>query len=511
MERIRQQRHERFDFNLAIVGGGRACRFFLDLLAHESFPYINLNVVGVCDIDLGAEGITMAHAMGIFTTDDFRELFKIPKLNAVIELTNSRALPELIAARPKGVGVIEHNIGRLLRHLFETNQRLASAKEQVLLEKTSTDILFQQINLGVVLLNIDFTIIDANDHYLKAVGMTREELAGKYCYNVIKGFYAPCHAQEKGFDCPLIRTVRTGKSSHVIHEHALGDGKTAYFNIATYPVKDSEGKVIRVVELWRDITSQITDRWKHKVRQIEADMKKVVQEDRLVSLGKLVASSVHEINNPIQGLLTFSHIMEEMIQEGQTGPGDMERFKEFLSHMSRELERCGKIVSGLLTFSRESSREFVNVDLNDILRSVLSLTGHKIEISKIALKQDLSKELLMVRGNNNQLQQCFLNLIFNAIEAMPQGGELVVVSAQDPGAGVTVEIRDTGCGIGQDHMEHIFDPFFTTKEEGQGTGLGLSIVYGIVKDHGGNIRVTSKDKGGSSFIMTFPQVGEPSS
>ena len=87
METIRPHHRERIDYNLAIVGGGRACRFFLDLPERESFPYININIVGVCDIDLGAEGITMAHALGIFTTDDFRELFRIPKLNAVIELT----------------------------------------------------------------------------------------------------------------------------------------------------------------------------------------------------------------------------------------------------------------------------------------------------------------------------------------------------------------------------------------------------------------------------------------
>jgi len=406
------------------------------------------------------------------------------------------------------VGVIEHNIGRLLRNLFEMNQRLILAREQVLLEKTSTDILFQQVNLGVVLLDIDFTIIDANEQYLRAVRMEKGEVVGKFCYNVVKGFYAPCHAQENGFDCPLEQTLKTGKSYHIIHEHPLPDNETAYFNIATYPVKDSTGKVIRIVELWRDITSQIKDRWRHKVRRIEADMKKVVQEDRLVSLGKLVASSVHEINNPIQGLLTFSHIMEEMIRDGQTGPEDIKKFKEFLTHMSRELERCGNIVSGLLTFSRESVQEFINVDINQVLRSVLSLTGHKIELSKISLKKKLFKEELLIKGNNNQLQQCFLNLIFNAIEAMPQGGKLSIVSKKERDVGITVEIKDSGCGISNEDMEHIFDPFFTTKEVGQGTGLGLSIVYGIVKDHGGSIRATSKDAKGSSFKITFPFLGE---
>ncbi|MDY0220744.1 MAG: ATP-binding protein [Desulfobacterium sp.] len=508
MENIVQQLHEPLDFNIAIVGGGRACRFYLDLLTNESFPYLNIHIVGVCDVDLEAEGIAMAKSMGIYTTDNFKDLFRLENLNAVIELTNSKALPELIASRPKGVGVIEHNVGRLLRDLFDTSQRLASAKEEVLVEKTSTDILFEQINLGVVLLDIDFTIIDANEQYLKAVRKGKEEVVGKFCYNVVKGFYAPCHAQEDGFDCPLERTVKTGKSYHIIHEHPLASGETAYFNIATYPVKDSRGRVIRIVELWRDITGQIKDRWRHKVRQIEADMKKVVQEDRLVALGKLVASSVHEINNPIQGLLTFSHIMCDMIGNGETGPADMERFSEFLTHMTRELERCGNIVSGLLTFSRESPQEFVQVDLSEVVESVLALTGHKLELNDILLARSLSNEPLKILGNRNQLQQCFLNLIFNAIEAMPKGGTLTVVSDRETATFASVKIGDSGSGISQQDMEHIFDPFFTTKEAGQGTGLGLSIVYGIVKDHGGSIKATSKGVG-SSFKMLFPLVADP--
>lgn len=509
MENIVQQLHEPLDFNIAIVGGGRACRFFLELLRSESFPYLKIHIAGVCDIDPEAEGIAMAKSMGIYTTDNFKDLFRLENLNAVIELTNSKALPQLIACRPKGVGVIEHNVGRLLRHLFETSQHLASAKEEVLVEKTSTDILFEQTNLGVVLLDLDFTIIDANDQYLKAVRKTKEEVIGKFCYNVVKGFYAPCHAQQEGFDCPLERTVKTGKSYHIIHEHPLASGEIAYFNIATYPVKDSQGRVIRIVELWRNITGQIKDRWRHKVRQIEEDMKKVVQEDRLVALGKLVASSVHEINNPIQGLLTFSHIMSDMIRDGETGAADMERFSEFLSHMKRELERCGNIVSGLLTFSRESPQEFIQVDLNELVESVLSLTGHKLKLNDILLEKSLLDESLKVMGNRNQLQQCFLNLIFNAIEAMPEGGALTVVSKKDTDTLACVEIRDNGSGIDQQNMEHIFDPFFTTKGAGQGTGLGLSIVYGIIKDHGGTIKATSKGAGGSSFKMTFPLVADP--
>ena len=367
------------------------------------------------------------------------------------------------------------------------------------------DILFQQTNLGVAVLDPDFVITDANEALLKSVGKQRADVLGKKCHEVVKGFFAPCPVKEPGFKCPLLQTVRTGKSSHIIHEYALSEDQIAYFNIATYPIKNQTGEVVRVIELWRDITSEMTHRWEKRVKRIEADMRKMIQEDRLVSLGKLVASSVHEINNPIQGLITFSHIMGQMVEADCVKDDDLIQLREFVSHMKRELERCGNIVAGLLAFARESPLEFVNMDINDILATVISLTGHKIELSDIKLVTSLSHSPLIINGDRNQLQQCLLNLIFNAIEAMPEGGTLNISSGLNKKKKqVWIEIRDDGCGIKDRDMEHIFDPFFTTKAEGQGTGLGLSIVYGIIKDHEGDVKVTSKPGQGASFTISFP-------
>jgi two-component system NtrC family sensor kinase len=171
------------------------------------------------------------------------------------------------------------------------------------------------------------------------------------------------------------------------------------------------------------------------------------------------------------------------------------------------LERCGNIVSGLLSFSRETSREHKSINLNEVLEAVVALTRHKLELQGIKLTMHLYPGLLWVRGNANQLEQCLLNLIFNAMEAMPEGGNLTVVSGLDAAQEqVQVEIQDTGSGIHKENLNHIFDPFFTTKETGEGTGLGLSIVYGIVKNHGGHTRVTSEVGKGSSFILTFPHL-----
>jgi two-component system NtrC family sensor kinase len=162
-------------------------------------------------------------------------------------------------------------------------------------------------------------------------------------------------------------------------------------------------------------------------------------------------------------------------------------------------------VSGLLSFARESSMELREVELNEVLRSVITLTRHRMEMQDISLSTDFSQDSLNVRGDVNQLQQCFLNVIFNAIEAMPDGGQLTVSSKLDTEKGCAqVIVKDSGCGIPEKYLNSVFDPFFTTKGEGEGTGLGLSIVYGIVKGHEGHIDVYSKEGRGSTFILNFP-------
>jgi len=491
-------------FNIGIVGGGRACKFFLDLLETTSFPYLDIKVVGICDINPEAQGMVLAKKIGIRTFDSFQELFKISKLDAVIELTNNKSLPELMAMRPDNVGVIEHNIGRLLRNLFEMSQDLIEVKERAILDRGYYEILFKQTNLGVVVIDLEFNIVDANEKYIEAVKKSKEDILGEKCYEVIKSFYAPCPSEKPGVDCPLIKSLDSEKPSHIIHEHVLPDGNTVYFSISAYPIRDANNKTSHIIELWQEITAEIVEKWENKVKKIHSDMKKIVQEDRLVALGKLVASSVHEINNPMQGLLTFSHIIKDMTHKDSLEKEDLNQLREFNRHMIRELERCGEIVTGLLAFSRESTLELVNADINDILHTVVSLTRHKLELSDIKVKTFLSKSPLIIYMDINQMQQCFLNLIFNAIDAMPKGGEINIKSGFDKiKKKVWVKISDRGYGIREKDIEHIFDPFFTTKEEG-GTGLGLSIVYGIVKDHNGDISVKSIPNEGTSFIITFP-------
>lgn len=494
--------------NLAIVGGGRACKYILELIQNDPFPFLNINIAGVCDINPEAEGFVMAKEMGIFTTHDFQELFKVENLDSIIEITGRReVLLDIIRLRPKGVGVLEHNIGRLLRNLYNIGQRLESAEQQLMRKKMFSDFLIQQSTAAIVILNTDFTIVDTNDAYLKTVNKSKEEVIGKYCYKISHGLDVPCSSSHPELKCPLVETLRTGISAHVVHEHLVPGGHPTYCNMVTYPLQNREGEIDRVIEVWRDLTEELSDRWEKRLKELKSDFQKLIQEDRMISLGKLAASCAHEINNPIQGLLTFSYLMQEILAVDKLSSNDLDQCRQHLSLMSKELERCGNIVSSLLSFSREYSVEFKNVDLNEILDAVINLTRHTIELQDIELITQLSPQLLIIYGNDNRLHQCFLNLIFNAIEAMPEGGELRIVSELDKtGKNARIDIQDTGYGIPAESLPHIFDPFFSTKGEGKGTGLGLSIVYGVTKNHKGNITIDSAVGKGTTFTLTFPVV-----
>ena len=225
----------------------------------------------------------------------------------------------------------------------------------------------------------------------------------------------------------------------------------------------------------------------------------------MMSLGRLAASVVHEINNPLAGILNYARLMLKIIDRGTLTAEAQQRFHDYLNLVARETERCSRIVSGLLAFSRKTEPRFEAVDLAELIERCVKLSQHKLEISNIRLSVEIDDPLPGVHGDFNQLQQCLINLIFNAIDAMPEGGELFIRAGGDAQRQhATITVRDTGIGIEDAHRPHLFEPFFTTKKEGHGTGLGLSTAYGIIQRHGGQMLVESTPGQGATFVLELP-------
>jgi two-component system, NtrC family, sensor kinase len=247
------------------------------------------------------------------------------------------------------------------------------------------------------------------------------------------------------------------------------------------------------------------------IRRLEremADQARILQQDKMMSLGRLAASVAHEINNPLSGILNYIRLMIRILGRGAPDAEQLAKFKRYLEFVEKETDRCSKIVSNLLTFSRMKPVSFQPVDVADLLKRCVMLGRHKLELCGIELKCEAGKDLPTVTGDFNQLQQCVLNLIFNAIDAMKDGGKLEIGAfAADGGKSVRIEVKDNGTGISEEDMPHIFEPFFTTKKEGYGVGLGLSTTYGIVERHNGKITAVSRKGEGTVFTIDLPAGG----
>jgi len=225
----------------------------------------------------------------------------------------------------------------------------------------------------------------------------------------------------------------------------------------------------------------------------------------MMSLGRLAASVVHEINNPLSGILNYLRLMIRIINRGALDEKQRQKFQRYLDLVENETERCSDIISSLLTFSRKSPPDFGEVKVDELLNRCMILSQHKLELSNIRPLISIEPGIPPITGDFNQLQQCVINLIFNAIDAMPDGGTLTLKGRYAaPNGQVQIIVSDNGPGIAPEDLPHIFEPFFTTKNEGYGVGLGLSTVYGIVERHDGKVIVDSRKGQGSKFTIELP-------
>jgi two-component system NtrC family sensor kinase len=224
----------------------------------------------------------------------------------------------------------------------------------------------------------------------------------------------------------------------------------------------------------------------------------LVQKEKLASLGQLAAGVAHEINNPLGSVLLYADIL------CRETPPDNTQQREDLTMIIKEATRCKIIVTDLLNFSRQNEVLAQKTDIKALLQELAEELGKKELYAQVRLATELEPTLPLIEADPLQLRQAFVNLMNNAAEAMPSGGELTLRARQGPNAGfVTVEVQDTGTGISEENMKKIFTPFFTTKPIGKGTGLGLAITYGIVKMHQGQIGVQSQVGRGTTFTITL--------
>jgi two-component system NtrC family sensor kinase len=226
--------------------------------------------------------------------------------------------------------------------------------------------------------------------------------------------------------------------------------------------------------------------------------KKIMESERLALIGQLSANVAHELNNPLQGIVTYSYLL---LEENAFS----DEIKESINKIVVQANRCRDIIRGLLDFSRHKAPDKTLCSVNNLLRGCISLVEKQAAFHNIQVAMDLDEQLPMVILDPSQIERVFLNLIINAADAMNGNGQLTLsTNLNRTKTCIEINVQDNGYGISEENMEKIFDPFFTTKETGHGVGLGLAISYGIVKDHNGNISVESEAGKGTTFTVSFP-------
>ncbi|RJR41737.1 MAG: PAS domain S-box protein [Deltaproteobacteria bacterium] len=371
----------------------------------------------------------------------------------------------------------------------QLEEALAESEERVRKDKAFLETIVNGIQDHMMVIGLDYRIIEVNRALLQMVGRKREEVVGKFCYEVTHHLKHPCADPEH--PCPLKDAVATGKASSVTHVHFDKQGRERFYQVVCHPIYDENGRIHQVVDLARDVTQEIMARTQ------------MLHDDKMTSLGKLSASVVHEINNPLTGILNFVKLMQTMLDDGDPGQDELGDIRNYLSMVYDETARVSKTLSNLLAFSRKSKPNFQPVNLNAEIEETISLIGHQMRLQNITVKRHLDADLHQVLADRGQIKQILVNLVLNAQEAMSQGGTLTL-ETKNIRRDVLIKISDTGKGIPRESLSQIFEPFFTTKKTCSGAGLGLSVVYGIIRDHKGIIKVDSVLEKGTTFTIRLP-------
>jgi two-component system NtrC family sensor kinase len=211
----------------------------------------------------------------------------------------------------------------------------------------------------------------------------------------------------------------------------------------------------------------------------------------------------HELNNPLEGILNYAKLIAKRLRKVEANPATQTTLED-LDLIINEVQRCGNIVKNLLLFSKRQVGEIGLVPVAVIVDKAVRLMQHHFKISNVHFEAEIPDPEATLMCDESQIQQALVALFVNAVEAMPQGGNLKLKVSQDAAHGIRIDLQDSGVGIAAEDIPHLFEPFFSTKREGKGVGLGLSVVYGILERHEGTVSVQSEPGKGTLFTLLFP-------
>ena len=386
--------------------------------------------------------------------------------------------------------------------------------EELLRAKAFVDNIFRSMVNSLVVTDRDFTITMANDACCRLLGYERKELLGKPLAMLFADG-VPSPALRGSSSWSQLRTAGTVTELGTALRTNRGEEIPVSLNASL--MRGPAGAVAGTVVVATDLREakrllgearaaaaaerqQARERAK-AYRELKALQARLIQSEKMSSLGRMAASVAHEINNPLGAIVVYSHLLLEDAPQGHAGRANLEK-------IVRQATRCQNIVRGLLDFARLGPGVRQAADLNAIIRAAHDLEQVQGVLKDVEVELDLSPTPLEIDCDPSQLQQTVTNLLVNAAEAISGPGRITIRSWRDPARhSVAASVADTGCGIPPENLARLFEPFFTTKQEGHGTGLGLAIAYGIVERHQGTMEVESRPGQGTTFTVWLPSKG----
>jgi two-component system, NtrC family, sensor kinase len=374
-----------------------------------------------------------------------------------------------------GIAIENATLYRSLERKVEEYERLKDFSENIV----------ESINVGILAADLDDRVESWNTQMEQMSGIPRDQAVGRRLADLF-----PDELMEQ------FELVRGETGIHNIYKFALqpdpdgmangGRGRLheATLNLAIAPLVSKDGQRIGRLIIFDDVTDRA---------ELEH---RLVQADKLSSIGLLAAGVAHEVNTPLAVISTYAQMLAKQVAND-------EQKSLLLDKIAKQTFRASEIVNSLLNFSRTSSTSFTDTGLNRVIQETVSLLEHQLTKAGVHVKVDLDPDLPPVHANAGKLQQVFLNLFLNARDAMSGGGTLEVRTWAES-TGARVEVADSGHGIPAENLHRIYDPFFTTKAARKGTGLGLSVTYGIIQEHGGSIEVSNRRAGGAQFVLEIP-------
>ena len=349
-----------------------------------------------------------------------------------------------------------------------------SLERQIKKSNSQLEALFDGIRDMISVQDQDFNVVMANNRFAHWAGVPVKDLIGKKCYSLFFERESPCD------ECPLEDTLKTQKD-HFTEMQCRDE----ILHVWSYPMPGQFGEPDYAIEHIRVVTEQ---------KRLEDQL---IQSERMATIGILSSGIAHELRNPLNIIEAARYYMAETI------PAEDENLHSKLGIIKVNIQRSSRIIGNLLEFSRKSEAERQHVDVNKLLESTIGLVEKELRVQSVHISRDIAPDVCG-EYNVDALRHIFLNLILNAMQAMPDGGMLHISTGAGEDGKTVISFKDTGTGISKENIKQIFSPFFTTKPVGEGTGLGLYIVNSLVSQQNGEIAVESVAGEGSTFKVSLP-------